>query len=121
MLNMKKGDTVILHLFTGLATGVKEVVKCDKKTITIETNKGEAVFDRKTGFQLEPEAKSEKYRNYITEDDGTFKEYRKSKKKSKKTKKTKDEPAKKTKKSAKKSKDDEDDFDDYDEAEEEED
>ncbi len=118
MLNMKKGDTVILHLFTGLATGVKEVVKCDKKTITIETNKGEAVFDRKTGFQLEPEAKSEKYRNYITEDDGTFKEYRKPKKKSKKTK---DEPAKKTKKSAKKSKDDEDDFDDYNEAEEDED
>ena len=117
MINAKKGETVILHMFTGIAVGVKEILKSDKKTITIETRSGKAVFDRKTGFQMEPPAKAERYRNYVTEDDGTFEEEKKSKKKAAAKKTTK----KTTKKSAKKSKADEDDFDDYNEAEEDED
>ena len=117
MINAKKGETVILHMFTGIAVGVKEILKADKKTITIETRSGEAVFDRKTGFQMEPPAKAERYRNYVTEDDGTFEEEKKAKKKAAAKKSTK----KTTKKSAKKSKDEDDDLDDYGEAEEDED
>lgn len=117
MINAKKGETVILHMFTGIAVGVKEILKSDKKTITIETRSGEAVFDRKTGFQIEPPAKAERYRNYVTEDDGTFEEEKKSKKKAAAKKSSK----KTTKKSAKKSKDEYEDFNDYTEAEEDED
>lgn len=138
MLTVKKGDTVILHMFTGVAVGVKEVIKADKKTFTIQTGKGDTVFDRKTGYQLEPECKSEKYRNYCTENDGSFKEYRKKKKPAKKakkpsTKKAKNQdeddeeedekPAKKSKSSGKKStakkSKKEDEFEDYEDAEEE--
>lgn len=143
MLNVKKGDTVILHMFTGIPVGVKQVIKADKKTFTIVTGKGDTVFDKKTGYQLKPECKSDKYRNYCTEDDGSFEDYRKGKakpaKKSAKkanTKKAKVEeeddeedeeerPAKKSSKkpakkaASKKSKKSEDDFDDYEDAEEE--
>lgn len=144
MLNIKKGDTVILHMFTGIPVGVKQVIKADKKTFTIVTGKGDTVFDKKTGYQLEPECKSDKYRNYCTEDDGSFEDYRKSKakpaKKSAKkanTKKAKVEeeddeedeeerPAKKKpskkpakKAASKKSKKVDDDLDDYEDAEEE--
>lgn len=72
LADLKKGDTVILHMFTGIGVGVKEVLKADKATVTLETRKGEAKFSRKTGKQVEPEAKSEKYANFITEDDGSF-------------------------------------------------
>lgn len=142
MLNVKKGDTVILHMFTGIPVGVKQVIKADKKTFTIVTGKGDTVFDKKTGYQLEPECKSDKYRNYCTEDDGSFEDYRKSKAKpakktSKKanTKKAKIEeeddeedeeerPAKKSskkpaKKAASKKSKKVDDLDDYEDAEEE--
>lgn len=144
MLNVKKGDTVILHMFTGIPVGVKQVVKADKNTFTLATRKGDTVFEKKTGYQIEPECKSDRYRNYCTEDDGSFEDYRKSKaakpakKTSKKasTKKTKVEeeddeedederPAKKSPKKSvkkaayKKSKKSEDDFDDYEDAEEE--
>ena len=144
MLSVKKGDTVILHMFTGIPVGVKQVIKADKKTFTIVTGKGDTVFDKKTGYQLEPECKSDKYRNYCTEDDGSFEDYRKSKAKSAKksakkvsTKKAKVEeeddeddeeerPAKKKssknpakKAEPKKSKKSEDDFDDYEDVEEE--
>ena len=113
MLNVKKGDTVILHMFTGIPVGVKQVIKADKKTFTIVTGKGDTVFDKKTGYQLEPECKSDKYRNYCTEDDGSFEDYRKGKA---------TKPAKKTAKktNTKKAKvEDEDDDEDEDEEEEE--
>ena len=70
--NVKKGDKVILYLFTGLACSVKEVLKADKNTITIETNRGLSVFSRKTGKMIEPEVKSERFASYITPDDGSF-------------------------------------------------
>lgn len=144
MLNVKKGDTVILHMFTGIPVGVKQVIKADKNTFTLATRKGNTVFDKKTGYQIEPECKSDRYRNYCTEDDGSFEDYRKgkatkpAKKTAKKTstKKAKVEeeddeepeeerPAKKSPKksvkkaASKKSKKSEDDFDDYEDAEEE--
>jgi hypothetical protein len=86
LANLKKGDTVILHMFTGIAVGVKEILAADKNTVTLETRIGKAKFSRKTGKQVEPEAKAEKYANFITEDDGSYvpPERKDSKKKAKK-------------------------------------
>ena len=89
LANLKKGDTVILHMFTGIAVGVKEVLAADKNTVTLETRIGKAKFSRKTGKQVEPKAKQERFANYITEDDGSYEpsgaQAKASKKKSKKT------------------------------------
>ena len=69
----KKGDTVMLCMFTGMRVGPKEIVSCDKETVTINRNhKGEVTFDRKTGKQISPMPKAEKFASYITEDDGTY-------------------------------------------------
>lgn len=95
LATLKKGDTVILHMFTGIAVGVKEVLAADKNTVTLETRIGKAKFSRKTGKQVEPKAKQDRFANYITEDDGSYEpsgaQAKTSKKKSKKTedKKTK--------------------------------
>ena len=72
LANLKKGDTVILHMFTGIAVGVKEVLAADKNTVTLETRIGKAKFSRKTGKQVEPKAKQDRFANYITEDDGSY-------------------------------------------------
>lgn len=72
LATIKKGDTVILHMFTGIAVAVKEVVDADKATITVETNKGLTKFSRKTSKQIEPEVSNERFANYLTEDDGSF-------------------------------------------------
>lgn len=72
LANLKKGDTVILHMFTGIAVGVKEVLAADKTTVTLETRIGKAKFSKKTGKQVEPKAKQERFANYITEDDGSY-------------------------------------------------
>lgn len=111
--NVKKGDKVILYLFTGLACSVKEVLKADKNTITIETNRGPSVFSRKTGKMIEPEVKSERFASYITPDDGSFvpNSEKSSKKKAKKAN------DKKVKKGKSKPVDDEDEDDDEDEPE----
>lgn len=89
LANLKKGDTVILHMFTGIAVGVKEVLAADKNTVTLETRIGKAKFSRKTGKQVEPKAKQDRFANYITEDDGSYEpsgaQAKASKKKSKKT------------------------------------
>ena len=71
-ITLKKGDKVILHMFTGCPTAVKEIIAADKTTVTIETTKGEMTFSRKTGKQVEPEPSAERYANFITEDDGSF-------------------------------------------------
>lgn len=95
--NLKKGDTVILHMFTGVAVGVKEVLAADKTTVTLETRIGKAKFSKKTGKQIEPQAKSERFANYITEDDGSYQPAEKTASK-KKTKKAEDKkPSKKAK------------------------
>lgn len=92
--NLKKGDTVILHMFTGIAVGVKEVVATDKNTVTLETRVGRAKFSRKTGKQVEPKAKQDRFANYITEDDGSFVPGNASKAPAKKKKTTKKAEAK---------------------------
>lgn len=93
--NIKKGDTVILHMFTGIAVGVKEVLAANKETVTLETRAGMAKFSRKTGKQIDPPAKQDRFANFITEDDGSYQpsNAKKGKKKSKKpAKKAKPEP-----------------------------
>lgn len=141
MIEVKKGEKVIVKGFTGIKLGVFEVEKADKKTVTIlKKNGDEMVFDRKTGKQVNVAEGKEKYANSIMEDDGSYvapSTKKVSKKKADKpvTKKAKPEPeddededdeeeeevkpVKKTKKSAKKAKkvveeDDDDDFEDMD-------
>ncbi len=69
---LKVGDTVILHMFTGIAVSVKEIIAVDKKYIMVETYRGIAKFSRKTGKQIDPPAKAPRFTNYITENDGSF-------------------------------------------------
>ena len=141
MIEVKKGETVIVKGFTGIKLGVFEVAKADKKTVTVMKRNGdEMIFDRKTGKQINVEEGKEKYANSIMEDDGSYvapTASKKSKKASKSaTKKAKPEPedddedededeeeevkpVKKAKKSSKKTKkvveeDDDDDFEDMD-------
>lgn len=73
MLEMNKGDKVILKGFTGIKLGVFPVVSTTKKTITVlKKNGDEMVFDRKTGKQVNVEEGKEKYANSIIPDDGSF-------------------------------------------------
>ena len=67
--NIKKGDKVIMRLFTGAFSGVKEVEKADKDFIYFETGKGMSKFSRKTGKMVDPAPKNETYANYIEEYD----------------------------------------------------
>lgn len=73
MLELKKGDKVILKGFTGIKLGVFEVASTTKKTVTIlKRNGDELIFDRKTGKQVNVAEGKEKYANSIIEDDGSF-------------------------------------------------
>ena len=67
--NIKKGDKVIMRLFTGAFSGVKEVEKADKDFIYFTTGKGMSKFSRKTGKMVDPAPKNETYANYIEEYD----------------------------------------------------
>lgn len=120
---LKKGDKVILHMFTGIAVNCTEIVACDTKTITIKKKDGSKVkFSRKTGRQIDPKAKSEKFANFITEDDGSYDpENRTTPKSGKKKPAKKSEPKKVTKKGKKPEPEEEPDEGDYEEPEEEED
>ena len=114
-LKLKKGDKVILHMFTGCPTGVKEVTEVTKETITIATAKGEMTFSRKTGKQIDPEPREDRYANFITEDDGSFvpPTRKKAAKPEKASKKKKPEPE------PEEDDDDDIDEDDFEEADEE--
>lgn len=73
MIELKKGDKVILKGFTGIKLGVFEIAAATKKTVTvIKKNGDEMIFDRKTGRQVNVEEGKEKYANSIMEDDGSF-------------------------------------------------
>ena len=90
MLEMKKGDKVIVKGFTGIKLGVFPVESTTKKTITVlKKNGDEMIFDRKTGKQVNVEEGKEKYANSIMEDDGSYVKPNRSKKTSKKSKKSK--------------------------------
>lgn len=137
MLEMKKGDKVILKGFTGIKLGLFEVAAVTKKTITVMKKNGEEmIFDRKTGKQVNVEEGKERYANSIMEDDGSYvapttrkKTKKVAKKATKKVVEVEDEDeeeeeeekpvkAKKAKKPAKKAKkvvEEEDDDDDYEE------
>lgn len=67
--NVKKGDKVIMRLFTGAFSGVKVVEKADKEFICFTTRKGMSKFSRKTGKMVDPAPKNESYANYIEEYD----------------------------------------------------
>ncbi len=86
MLNVSKGDTVILKGFTGIKLGVFEVAKVTEKNVTILKKDGsKLIFSRKTGKQTNVEEGKEKYANSIMEDDGSFVPPTRGKKTSKKT------------------------------------
>ena len=73
MIELKKGDKVILKGFTGIKLGVFEIAAATKKTVTvIKKNGDDMIFDRKTGRQVNVEEGKEKYANSIMEDDGSF-------------------------------------------------
>lgn len=72
LATIKKGDKVILHMFTGVDVAVKEVTAATKTTISTESWHGEIKFSRKTGKQISPEPKNPRFANFITEDDGSF-------------------------------------------------
>ena len=69
LANIKKGDKVIMRLFTGAFSGVKEVEKADKSFIYFTTGKGMSKFSKKTGKMVDPAPKSERFANYIEEFD----------------------------------------------------
>lgn len=69
LANIKKGDKVIMRLFTGAFSGVKEVEKADKSFIYFTTGKGMSKFSKKTGKMIDPAPKSERFANYIEEFD----------------------------------------------------
>lgn len=98
--NIKKGDKVILRMFTGAFVEAKVVEMADAKKIGFTNKKGiKMVFDKATGKQITPEPKKPQFANFIEEYDeeaekeGLAKKNNKSSKK-KVTAKTKDKPAK---------------------------
>lgn len=88
MLNVKKGDTVILKGFTGIKLGLFVVEKATDKTATILKKDGtKMIFSLKTGKQTNVEEGKEKYANSIMEDDGSYVKPDRTNRKSKKTSK----------------------------------
>lgn len=64
--SIKKGDKVILRMFTGAFVEAKEVEMADKTRIGFTNKKGiKMVFDKATGKQITPEPKAEKFANYL--------------------------------------------------------
>lgn len=73
MLNVEKGDKVILKGFTGVKLGVFEVAKATDKTVTVMKKDGsKMIFSKKTGKQTNVEEGKERYANSIMEDDGSY-------------------------------------------------
>jgi lactam utilization protein B len=121
MIEVKKGDKVILKGFTGIKLGVFEVVSVTKKTVTLNKKNGdEMIFDRKTGKQINVAEGKERFANSIMEDDGSYvppstKGAAKKKASKEATKSTK--PKKTTKKQPEPEVEDDDDIDDDDDFE----
>ncbi len=68
--NIKKGDKVILRMFTGAFVEAKTVEMADAKKIGFTNKKGiKMVFDKATGKQIAPEPKNEKFANYLDDYD----------------------------------------------------
>lgn len=64
--SIKKGDKVLLRMFTGAFVDAKVVEMADAKRIGITNNSGvKMVFNRETGKQMTPEPKQPKFANFI--------------------------------------------------------
>ena len=64
--SIKKGDKVLLRMFTGAFVDVKVVEMADAKKIGFTNKKGiKMVFSRETGKQIIPEPKQPKFANFI--------------------------------------------------------
>jgi len=64
--SIKKGDKVILRMFTGAFVDAKVVEMADAKRIGVTNNSGvKMVFSRETGKQITPEPKQPKFANFI--------------------------------------------------------
>lgn len=101
--DIKKGDKVIMRLFTGAFSGVKEVEKVDKTGIYFTTGKGMSKFSIKTGKMVEPAPKNERYANTIEEYDEDVVAAEMAKKSAKKSgENTEEAPKKPAKKKVKK-------------------
>ena len=100
---LKKGDKVIMRLFTGAFSGVKEIEKADKSYIYFTTGKGMSKFSKKTGKMVDPAPKNERFANFIEEYDEKVAKAE-EKKKAQRGKKVTEEkkPVKKVKKVVKK-------------------
>lgn len=113
MLNVSKGDTVILKGFTGIKLGVFEVAKATEKSITVKKKDGSLmIFSKKDGRQTNVEEGKEKYANSVMENDGSYVKPNSGGRKKKKAAK----PAKPAKKPepVEEVEDDEDEFEDDD-------
>lgn len=65
---IKKGDKVILRMFTGAFVETKEVEMADTNRIGFTNKKGiKMTFSKETGKQITPEPKSPKFANYVEE------------------------------------------------------
>ena len=117
MIDVNKGDSVIVKGFTGIKLGVFEVAEATKKTLTVlKKNGDEMVFDKKTGKQINVEEGKEKYANSVMEDDGSYGAPNHGTKPSKKEEKSKkaEKPVKKSKKPVVEEDEDDDDFEEVD-------
>ena len=120
--SIKKGDKVILRMFTGAYVDTKTVEMADAKKIGFNAKNGtKMVFSKETGKQVSPEPKNDKYANYLDEYDAVVEAeeaVKKNKPKTKKADKTKATAAKKSTKSKAEPEEVEDD-DDFEEVEDE--
>lgn len=63
---IKKGDKIILRMFTGAFVGAKTVAMADDTKIGIISSGGvKMIFSKATGKQLKPQPKNEKFANYV--------------------------------------------------------
>jgi hypothetical protein len=73
VIKARKGDAVVLHLHTGVPIGLKEILGQTEDAVFIWIKrKGEVLFDKETGRQIDPLPKNPRFANYITEDDGSY-------------------------------------------------
>lgn len=67
LMDLDKGDSVYMYLFSGAAVGRQsnefKIKVCTDKTITVETGSGTRKFSRKTGIQIDPN--KPRYSNFI--------------------------------------------------------
>ena len=125
--SIKKGDKVMLRMFTGAFVEAKVVEMADAKKIGFTNKNGvKMVFDKETGKQITPEPKKPQFANYLEVYDADVeaaelakKKNKPAKKKAEKTQAAEEKPAKKTaKKKAKPVEEPEEDDIDDDEFEE---